>query len=138
VQATWTEALTIVAPALCRHERRHRVAGRRHSLSDQPVAVARRARLGIAALPAEALGAAAQALFQAVARPRVAARIGGRVVLYAQLDRVDAKLVRQIVHGRLENERADRLTRSAGECRRHRVAVDEPVEPLEVLASIKL
>ena len=84
-------------------------AAGRHAVPDEPVPVAGRARRRVALPPAEALGAAAQAFLQAVARPAVAVRIAWRVVPHPQLHRVDAELVGELVHGasRETNEPVD-------------------------------
>ena len=87
-----------------------RVDRRRHTLSDEVAAVAHRARLRRPLVPAEARRSFCQAFAQSARREGSAAvRIDVGVIAQAQLDRIDAGRVRQLVHGALERKMALRL-----------------------------
>lgn len=60
------------------------------------------------------------------------------MVRQAQLNRIDLELVREFVHGRLEDECGDALTRTTHEGRRHRVAANQPMRAGEVLEVVDL
>jgi hypothetical protein len=69
----------------------------------------------VAAVPAEALGAGAQALHQLALREGPVRMLGIdlRVVDDAELDRVHAQLLRHLVHGDFQRHQARRLARRA-------------------------
>src|SRR5207253_10885571 len=118
--------------------RRETVAGvgrRRPAPADQQLAVAHRARLGLALLPAELLRAHAVALLEVVARPRlVAGRVDRRVVDDAQLKGVDLQRVGQLVQRRLQGEGAGAFAGGAHRRRRGDVDVEQLVRRLYVRA----
>jgi hypothetical protein len=90
--------------------------------ANQPLTLAPPARGTIVRLPAEALGALAQALDQSPARPGQATiRVDLRLVADPQLHRVDAALDRQLVDRRFERKRSLRLARRAHDRRRRQV-----------------
>ena len=88
-----------------------------------------RARRRVAAGPAEALGAEAQALLEPVARPRVAARVERRCGCggAARPGRCRARSASSSM-AHLEHDDAERLAGAAREGRRHRVAADQAVD----------
>src|SRR5439155_4019062 len=99
---------------------------------------AHRARLRRTLGPAEALGGVVVALAQLLARPGLAAaRIGFGVIPEAQLQRIDAKRVGELVHRRLEREGAARLARRALESRRGEVELREAMARGYVRAGVK-
>ena len=105
-----------------------RVDRRRHTLADQVTPVAHRPRLRLAPVPAEACRAHCEAFAQSARRERSSAvRIGLGVIAQAQLDRIDAGRVRQLIHGAFEGEMALRLHRRPQHDGRVAVHVDDSV-----------
>ena len=83
---------------------------RSHAHADQPLAVPDRAGRGAALDPAEAIRAAIEGFGELVRRERDAARrVLLRDVALSELDRIDAGLFGQLVHGVLQRRHADRL-----------------------------
>jgi hypothetical protein len=98
-------------------------------IADQPAAVADLTGLGIALAPAELLGAVAHALDQLAGRIGLAALgVLVRFVADAQLDRIEAEPLGQLVHRRLQAHHA------RGFARRPHGAGDRDVEQLQPVA----
>ena len=99
-----------------RHLQRFPDAGR-HAPADQIAAVAHRARLGIALVPAERLRALAVAFAQRLAAERlVLVLVAVRVAPQAKLERIELERDRKLVHRGFERITA-RWRRSARACR---------------------
>ena len=82
--------------------------------ADQPASVTSPTGPRIAVGPAEPLGTCPQTLHEHPARPRRALlRVRGGLVADPQLDRVDPGRDRELVHRRLQRERARALPRRA-------------------------
>jgi hypothetical protein len=114
-----------------------RIGGGSHAHADQEPAVAHRASCRISARPAEALGADLVALHQRAARERpVLALVDLRLVAAAQLDRVEAQRVGQLVDRGFEREDAARLAGPAHERRGADIERQQPVAGAEVRARV--
>ena len=106
---------------------------RRHAPADQIAAVAHRARLGVALVPAERLRALAVAFAQRLAAVRpVLVLIAVRIAPQAKLERVELERDRQLVHRGFERKERGGGARRAHVARGREIELGEPVRVFRI------